>query len=159
MAYGAYDSPTYSIDISPFVPILVDGQPHTISLLVVSDEKDSSINNNWYLSGNIKVHFFDPIATDLYLFDQVALDPSGRPTTGNITRYDASLESKHSVQRIGDNSYNFTVDVKRLLSIEASLVSGSGKKTNVAWNQNLHFTNVQSYLNNASVMVSALSHY
>ncbi|CCA78062.1 related to peptide-n4-(n-acetyl-beta-d-glucosaminyl) asparaginase amidase N [Serendipita indica DSM 11827] len=138
VAYGAYDSPTYTVDISPFIPLLADGRPHIISLAVVSDEPDLKINSNWYLSGNIKV----------------ALDTSGKPTTGNITRYDApSEDSRHSVQVLNDSSFNFTVSVRRSLSIEARLVSGSGKKIDVSWKQNLQFNNVQSYLNGASTML------
>ena len=54
---------------------MTDGQPHNISLDVVSAEDDHTINQNWFVSGLL----------------QVVTDPSGKPTTGKITRYDAPL--------------------------------------------------------------------
>ena len=54
-AYGAFDLPTYNIDLTPWIPLLADGQSHTIGLEVASSEEDGSINNNWYVSGNIQV--------------------------------------------------------------------------------------------------------
>lgn len=57
-AYGAFDLPTYTIDLTPFVPILADGKNHTVSLDVASDEYDHTLNPNWYLSGNLQVFRF-----------------------------------------------------------------------------------------------------
>jgi len=56
VAYGAYDTPTYTMDLTPFIPLLADGNSHVISLNVVSDERDHGVNPNWYLSGNLQVH-------------------------------------------------------------------------------------------------------
>ena len=67
-AYGAMDLPTYFLDLTPFVPILTDGQPHNITIDVVSAEQNHTINGSWNLSGNL----------------QVVLDPSGLPTTGKV---------------------------------------------------------------------------
>ncbi|KAH9013029.1 hypothetical protein EDB85DRAFT_2158540 [Lactarius pseudohatsudake] len=65
--------PTYHLDLTPFIPILVNGQPHNITFDVASAEPDHQINPNWYLSGLL----------------QVNLDSSTLPTTGNITLYQA----------------------------------------------------------------------
>jgi len=40
VAINAYDLPTYNIDLTPFVPLLTDGNNHTITLDVASDEPD-----------------------------------------------------------------------------------------------------------------------
>jgi hypothetical protein len=58
VAYGAYDTPTYNVDLTPFIPMLADGKHHVITLDVVSDEVDHTVNPNWYLSGNIQVRPF-----------------------------------------------------------------------------------------------------
>ncbi|KAG8798185.1 hypothetical protein FRC17_007542, partial [Serendipita sp. 399] len=135
VAYGAYDTPTYNIDLTPFIPLLTDGNPHIISLDVISDEPDYTPNSNWYLSGNIRVK----------------LDPSNKPTTGTITRYEVpSLTSRHTITAIGQDSHNITVDVDHSVFIEATIITGNGVKKHVAWKQNLHFSNVQSYINNAT---------
>ncbi|KIM33130.1 hypothetical protein M408DRAFT_61343 [Serendipita vermifera MAFF 305830] len=136
VAYGAYDAPTYTVDLTPFIPLLTDGQEHVVSLDVVSDEPDHTIVPNWYLSGNIKV----------------SLDSSGKQTTGNITRYEvpAFATSQHSVKSFSADSYNFTVNAGHSLVIESTIISGSGKETHVVWKQDLQFTNLQTYLNNAT---------
>ena len=54
-SYGALDLPTYYIDLTPFVPLLADGTPHNVSLDVISAEKNHTIDDNWFLSGNIQV--------------------------------------------------------------------------------------------------------
>ena len=40
VAINAYDLPTYNIDLTPFVPLLTDGNDHTITLDISSDEPD-----------------------------------------------------------------------------------------------------------------------
>ncbi|CAE6530645.1 unnamed protein product [Rhizoctonia solani] len=140
-AYGSFDQPTYSIDLTPFIPLLSDGANHTIAIDVVAGEAastDHSINGNWYVSGNI----------------QVFLDSSSEPTTGKITSYIAPNYGASSVTGIvASNDVNVTETASRALHIEAELKTGSGKTTKVVWAQDLSFKNVQSYLNNATRQV------
>ncbi|GAB1520015.1 hypothetical protein RhiTH_003088 [Rhizoctonia solani] len=137
-AYGSFDQPTYSIDLTPFIPLLSDGANHTISIDVVAGKAasaDHSINGNWYVSGNI----------------QVFLDSSSEPTTGKITSYTAPGYSTSDVKGIAaSNDVNVTETASRTLHIEAEVKTGSGKTTKVVWSQDLNFKNVQSYLNNAT---------
>ncbi|CAE6455255.1 unnamed protein product [Rhizoctonia solani] len=140
-AYGSFDQPTYSIDLTPFIPLLSDGANHTISIDVVAGEAasaDHSINGNWYVSGNI----------------QVFLDSSSEPTTGRITSYVAPDYGVSGVTGIAaSNDVNVTETASRALHIEAEIRTGSGKSTKVVWTQDLSFKNVQSYLNNATRQV------
>ena len=137
-SYGALELPTYFIDLTPFVPILTDGQPHNISLDVVSAEDDHAINQNWFVSGNL----------------QVMLDSSNKPTTGKITLLEAPpFAVTRTTGVIGDNDTNFTVTATRNIHIEAEVISGSGKRTHVVWTQNLAFSNTQDYLDGAQVQV------
>jgi hypothetical protein len=73
-SYGAIDLPTYHLDLTPFIPILTNGQPHNITLDVASAETDHQINQNWFLSGLL----------------HLKLDTSDLPTTGEITQYQVS---------------------------------------------------------------------
>jgi len=52
------------------------------------------------------------------------------------------------------NSYNFTVAANHTLAIDATIISGSGKRTNVVWSQSLQFFNFQTYLNDTEQMAS-----
>ncbi|KAI0362365.1 hypothetical protein OH77DRAFT_1441853 [Trametes cingulata] len=136
-SYGALDLPTYFIDLTPFVPVLTDGKPHNISIDVVSAESDHAINQNWFVSGNL----------------QVVTDSSSRPTTGKITKYEASpfavSKTTGSVGANGD--VNVTVSATRNIHIEAEITSGSGKTTHVVWSQNLQFSNTQNFLDSFNI--------
>lgn len=135
-SYGALDLPTYYIDLTPFVPILADGNPHNLTLDVVSGESNHTINQNWFVSGNV----------------QVITDPSGKRTTGKITKYEASPFGTSSAKAsIGNSDINITVTAARSLHIEAEVVSGSGETNHVVWQQDLSFSNTQFYLNNFDV--------
>ena len=121
------------------MPILTDGQPHNISLDVVSAEDDHTINQNWFVSGLL----------------QVVTDPSGKPTTGKITKYDAQpfavTSTTGSVGANGD--VNVTVSATRSISIDAEITSGSGKTTKVAWSQELKYSNTQNYLDDTTIQI------
>ncbi|OCH93376.1 hypothetical protein OBBRIDRAFT_859505 [Obba rivulosa] len=136
-SYGALDLPTYFIDLTPFVPILADGNPHNITIDVASAEADHAINQNWFVSGNL----------------QVVTDPSSRPTTGSITVYDAQpfavSNITGSVAANGD--IIVTVNATRSIHIEADIVSGSGAHTHVVWSQQLEFSNTQFYLDDLNI--------
>lgn len=138
-SYGALDLPTYFLDLTPFAPIFADGLPHNVTLDVASAEVDHMLNQNWYVSGLL----------------QVVTDPSGKPTTGGITRYDvqpyAATETSAS---IGGTDVNITVRAQRSLYIEAVVISGSGQETSVVFQQYLDYTNTQYYLDDAKTQVS-----
>ncbi|KAJ7774606.1 peptide N-acetyl-beta-D-glucosaminyl asparaginase amidase A-domain-containing protein [Mycena maculata] len=130
-SYGALDLPTYFLDLTPFVPILTDGKSHNFTIDVASAEVDHTINQNWFVSGLL----------------QVITDSSSKPTTGKITKYSAEdfavTTTTGSTDATGD--VNITVTASRKIEISASILSGSGKQTDVVWSQNLEYTNQQSY--------------
>lgn len=142
-SYGAVDLPTYFLDLTPFVPVLTDGQPHNISLDVLSAEDDHTINQNWFVSGNL----------------QVVTDPSGKPTTGKITVHDAPLFAETTTTgNVGTNGdVNITVSATRNIHIEAEITSGSGETTQVVWEQTLSYSNTQNYLDNTFIQVGFCS--
>ncbi|ESK96973.1 peptide-n4-(n-acetyl-beta-glucosaminyl)asparagine amidase a [Moniliophthora roreri MCA 2997] len=135
-AYGAIDLPTYFLDLTPFVPLLTDGQPHNFTIDVSSAEDNHAILQNWFVSGVL----------------QVLVDSSSERTTGNITFYSAELFAEsHAVADFEGDDAVITVIANRQIHIEADIVSGSGVATHVVWSQDLEYENVQSYLANASI--------
>ncbi|KAF8798027.1 hypothetical protein BYT27DRAFT_7343797 [Phlegmacium glaucopus] len=136
-SYGALDLPTYFLDLTPFVPILTDGNLHTISLDVASAEDDHTILQNWFLSAAL----------------QVFTDPSSKPTTGKMIQYSVDPFSQTTtVGSVGGNGdVNVTVSATRRVHIESTIISGSGVVNNVVWVQDLQYKNMQSFLNNASI--------
>lgn len=55
LSYGAFDTPTYHIDITVFLPLLSDGRPHNFTINVVGMGVNRSINADWIISGNVQV--------------------------------------------------------------------------------------------------------
>uniref|UniRef100_A0A0W0F927 Peptide N-acetyl-beta-D-glucosaminyl asparaginase amidase A N-terminal domain-containing protein n=1 Tax=Moniliophthora roreri TaxID=221103 RepID=A0A0W0F927_MONRR len=131
-AYGALDQPTYFLDVTPFVPLLTDGNPHNFSLDIVSAEDDHTINQNWYVSGLL----------------QIVTDSSTEPTTGKMTIYDVEPYAQSSAAIVRDNGeVEITVKATRQLHIESTIVSGSGVSIDAVFKQNLQYSNVQIYKN------------
>ncbi|KAH9008184.1 peptide N-acetyl-beta-D-glucosaminyl asparaginase amidase A-domain-containing protein [Lactarius deliciosus] len=128
-SYGALDMPTYHLDLTPFIPILTNGQPHNITLDVASVESDHQINQNWYLSGLL----------------QVNLDSSTLPTTGNITLYQADDYALSTASGTNGSDINIIVNASRSIHIEAEIIAGSGEQTKVVFTQDLEYGNVQNY--------------
>lgn len=142
-AYGAFDQPTYQVDLTPFIPLFADGKTHTITLDVASEETDHTINGNWYLSGNI----------------QVIQDSSSKPTTGSILSYNAPLFASSTTSAVlsppknGSEAVNITVEATHKVSITSKVVTGSGKTTIVNWSQDLSYSNFAAYLDDANTQV------
>jgi hypothetical protein len=137
--------PTYFLDLTPFVPILTDGQPHLFTIDVVSAEADKTILQNWFVSGLL----------------QVVTDSSSKRTTGKITSYNAEPFAQTTVTgTVGDNGdVNITVTASRKIHISSTIVSGSKKVTHVTWAQNLNYINQQNYLDNTFVQVSTIGNF
>jgi len=136
-SYGALDLPTYVLDLTPFVPLLTDGQPHTFTIDVASAEVDRTILQNWFVSGSL----------------QVITDSSSKRTTGEMLSYSAEPFAETTTTGSVDNNgdIHITVAATRKIRISSQIVSGSGKKTTVNWEQSLEYTNQQDYLDNTLV--------
>ncbi|KAF5358320.1 hypothetical protein D9756_001569 [Leucocoprinus leucothites] len=136
-SFGALDLPTYFLDVTPFVPLLADGQAHNFTIDVVSAESDHTILQNWFVSGNL----------------QVFTDPSGQPTTGKMLRVDnqpfAKTKSEGGLDRNGD--LRFTVSASRSIHIESEIVSGGNKTSHVTWTQQYAYSSAQQWLNNSLI--------
>ena len=135
---GAVDLPTYFLDLTPFVPLLTDGQPHLFTIDVASAEDDHTILQNWFVSGVL----------------QVFVDSSSERTIGNISTYSVQPFAQSSASAsVKGNDVVITVNASRQIHIEADFVSGSGISTHVVWTQDLQYQNIQSYLNRADTQV------
>lgn len=125
MSYGAGDSPTYYIDITPFLGSLTDDRTHNLSIGVVGMGFQYSINSNWLVSGNV----------------QIMLNPlSDERTTGEIVAYDASQLVTPGVKGfVSESRGNVTLDVstvaQRSLGISAIIRPASGEVQTLEWSQ------------------------
>jgi hypothetical protein len=135
-SYGALDLPTYVLDVTPFLPLLTDGNAHNFTLDVISTETDGAINQNWFVSGLL----------------QITTAATNTPTTGNMTVYEANdfpvSNSSASVSENGD--VVIAVTASRTIHIESDVCSG-GACTAVVFDQNLEYSNVQTYLDDFNI--------
>lgn len=142
-AYGALEVPTYSIDVTPFVPLLTDEKNHTFTIDVISAEDDHAILSNWFVSGLLQV-----------ITDKDSMEA----TTGTaLIVYEAGDYPVATVTgNIADNGdVDFSVAASRSLRIESEIVSGSGKKSHVVWSQELLYSNNQNWTENTNLQVRA----
>ncbi|KAJ7642299.1 peptide N-acetyl-beta-D-glucosaminyl asparaginase amidase A-domain-containing protein [Mycena rosella] len=130
VVYGAYDQPTYWVDISPFIPVLLDEHVnHTVTLRVVGQGITApSFNSDWFVSGSIHVR------------------TGSSKTTGKMTSYSVPALEISTVG--GSSPGNTTVWTKvvahRELAIESELNTSEGKKS-VRFSQSLDFSNEAQY--------------
>ncbi|KAI8460217.1 peptide N-acetyl-beta-D-glucosaminyl asparaginase amidase A-domain-containing protein [Phakopsora pachyrhizi] len=128
---GAFDAPAYTIDITPFVPLLADGAPHSFTIAVKGQGENGSINPDWIFSG-------------MALF---TVDPSGKQTTGKILNHVTDSKTlvtpPASKSHPVDGSTQFKVTSYRKLSVSSTVTTGSGSQV-VKFEQDLTFSNTQN---------------
>jgi len=107
-AVGAYNEDPYQVDLTPFIGMLVDGNPHTIAFTVV--------NNGfyWQLGGNLLV----------------GEDSGLAQTSGALTTYEVAPDADQSVvQTTGNNGATFQFSAARSLSVAGYVDTSSGRIT------------------------------
>ncbi|KAG9095272.1 hypothetical protein FRC06_009968 [Ceratobasidium sp. 370] len=139
-SYGAYNQPTYFVDVTPFLPTLTDSAAHNITLTVVGQglSPPHSINSNWFVSGNVRL----------------TLGSSGMRTTGTIKSYAADPYVSPSVKGSagpGNKTIYASVDAGRKLRIESELIVGGKEKRSVVFEQDLKYENEQKYVDDGWV--------
>ncbi|EGG12564.1 uncharacterized protein MELLADRAFT_86715 [Melampsora larici-populina 98AG31] len=128
-AIGALNAPSYTMDITPFVPLLTDDKNHNFTIVVEGQgQGNTSTNPKWILSGSVGI----------------TLDPSGARTTGK-------LESVHSTPHFkttplpddAQGRIRFKTEASRQLSLKATVVTGTTGQQSVSVTQDFKFSNVQ----------------
>lgn len=136
-AFGAYDQPTYFLDLTPFLPLLADGAEHSITLRVHGQGTSPTINSNWFVSGSLHVWL------------------GKTEVSGEITKYEA-LElpfERTTGQGSADNAtVRTSVAASRSIVIESVLHGDKGRKV-VRFEQQLDYHNEQKYANDGWVQV------
>ncbi|OTA57146.1 hypothetical protein K449DRAFT_386453 [Hypoxylon sp. EC38] len=134
----AFDIKEHEIDITPWLPLLCDGNDHTFEIKVVGLDDDgvssatlsSTTDSEWYITGKIFVW----------------LDDEGSITTGVFGNpYNADPSISFS-QRITQNATGanetlvYTLAVTRTLSVSSYVNTQNGEGT-ATWSQSLSYSN------------------
>ncbi|OTB04223.1 hypothetical protein M426DRAFT_59134 [Hypoxylon sp. CI-4A] len=135
----AFDIKEHEIDITPWLPLLSDGEDHTFEIKVVGLDDDgvssatlfNTTDSSWYITGKIFVW----------------LDDEGSITTGTLSAPYASSEPSISFsQRItqnstgGNDTLEYTLAITRTVSISSYVKTQKGEGT-VTWSQSLSYSN------------------
>jgi Peptide N-acetyl-beta-D-glucosaminyl asparaginase amidase A len=135
----AFDLKEYEIDISPWLPLLCDGSPHTFTMKVAGLQDNGgskatlseSVGNSWSLTGKIFIW----------------LDAEGSITTGTFPSITAPQPQIHVSQSLSKNStgsnetLTYSTSVKRTLTIISTLKTANGTSTwKSQWSQTLSHT-------------------
>ncbi|KAK2000289.1 hypothetical protein LX36DRAFT_603471 [Colletotrichum falcatum] len=134
----AYDLREHEIDITPWLPVLSDGQEHTFKIKVagIADQGNrvavnTPVGNFWVVSGKVF----------LWLDDEGSIT-TGKPPTVSIPDPDIKISGRV----IGKNATGanetlaFNLGVTRSISVKGEVVSKKGT-SNPEWTQSLSYTN------------------
>lgn len=141
-----FDLKEYQIDVTPWLPVLCDGQAHTFAMKVVgindngsngtSSTLSENVGNNWQLTGKIFIW----------------LDDADKITTGTAPSMSASSPSITVSQIVVKNgtgandTLTYSVSVQRRLQISSSITTQNGTLA-VSWTQVLNHTDQGQFLN------------
>ncbi|KAN0095247.1 Peptide N-acetyl-beta-D-glucosaminyl asparaginase amidase A domain containing protein [Hyaloscypha variabilis] len=143
-----YDVPSFEIDVTPFLPLLCDGNLHTFELKVVGHDSKTTfgtIAENWYVTASIFIW----------------LDKSSDETWGSVIESSTLPPTFHLTSHITTSSGTNTslyleLIASRTLSHTSTITTSSGLRT-ITWTQSLTYTNTQTYT--AQGLNSTLSHH
>lgn len=138
-AIGALEAPSFTLDITPFVPLLTDRCSHNFTIIVRGDEADNGTTNpEWIISGSVGI----------------TLDPSGTRTKGKLTSHDTqSLINKRPLSHDEEGRIVFTTEASHELFMTAEVVTGSQGSRMVQVQQKLSYVNTQTWTPGGSFQV------
>ncbi len=134
----AFDLKEHEIDITPFLPLLSDGKPHTFTIRVAGIDDDGktsghlteTVDESWYVTGKIFVW----------------LDAAGSVTTGEqptIQQAPPTITLSQSTTKTANGTnqtLSYDTIVSRTLHVSAKVVTQQRTDT-VSWTQTLSYSN------------------
>ncbi|EFQ29087.1 hypothetical protein CGRA01v4_11491 [Colletotrichum graminicola] len=134
----AFDLREHEIDITPWLPVLSDGQEHTFKIKVagISDQGNrlivnTTVGNFWVVSGKV-----------FLWLDEEGSITTGKPPTVSISDPDIKIFGR----AVGKNAtganetLTFNLGVTRSISVKGEVVSKNGT-SHPEWTQSLSYTN------------------
>lgn len=129
-AIGAYNLPSYDVELTPFVGFLVDGKNHTISMRV------ENADGSW------------PLDANLHLW----LDPHTSQTMGGLLSYDVPMAISYTESDFEGLDGTFHTTSKRTISFSGYIISSLGTLLASA-SYAFAFDNVLVFQNSSSVEI------
>jgi len=133
VSIGAFDLPEYDIDISPFLPLLLDGAAHEFEIRVMSADNNAlntGLGSNWLVSGRVFV----------WLDEEQDWVTTGSMTSSSAPDPIIDIEPMLVQNTNGTNvSLAVTTTASRELGFAGVINTSSGARE-VSWNQSLAYT-------------------
>ncbi|PHH55350.1 Peptide-N4-(N-acetyl-beta-glucosaminyl)asparagine amidase A [Ceratocystis fimbriata CBS 114723] len=138
----AFDLLEQEIDITPWLPLLCDGQPHAFTLQVMGiddygegkAEVIMPVESYWVVTGKIFVWLDEDGSQTTGMLDTTSIQgPSITYTHSHVLNQTSNL----------NQSLDYNIHVKRYLSIESTITTSIGKEK-VRWEQTLDYSNIAS---------------
>jgi Peptide N-acetyl-beta-D-glucosaminyl asparaginase amidase A len=150
----AFDLREHEIDITPWLPVLSDGEQHTFEIKVAGIDDDGgttgtvteTVGNFWYVTGKIFVWLDDPSSIT-----------TGTAPTLTLPQPGIMLSQSYTQIATGVNqTLNYKTSVTRSLSI-SSIVKTQNGLSPVTWTQSLSYTNLGIYTNQGYTQWNSLT--
>ncbi|KAG8170087.1 hypothetical protein KVR01_000832 [Diaporthe batatas] len=150
----AFDLKEGEIDMSPWLPVLCDGQPHNLTFNVVGLSDDGKIatlspnvTSSWQVTGKMFV----------WLDEKTDSITTGSPPT--VSGLDPTIAISQSVTQNAtgfNDTLKYTTSVSRSFSVSGSITTSAGNKT-VSWTQTLAHTDDALVSNSGQSQVNVIT--
>ncbi|GAW22037.1 hypothetical protein ANO14919_115720 [Xylariales sp. No.14919] len=143
----AYELPSFEIDVTPWLGVLTDGEPHSFALRVVGYDTSAEdgigpIGENWWVSGSVFVWISETgEQTTAENFERDILSPSFdfQPNLGTRTAESGTVTN---------TSFYYTLTATRSLRVSSKITTGRHSRL-VSWSQNVSYSNIQNMTDSA----------
>lgn len=145
-----FDLREHEIDISPWLPVLCDGQPHTFSIQVAGIDDNGQPSGEVTLTKQVAASWYVTGKVFVWLNEADGDDSSALVTTGTPPSIQSSGPTISVTQHLQQNAtganttLTYTVSVSRSFTVQGALTSGSTKGNSsraVSWSQSLSYAN------------------
>ncbi|KAL9049592.1 MAG: hypothetical protein Q9162_007133, partial [Coniocarpon cinnabarinum] len=140
----AFDLREDEIDVTPWLGLLCDGNPHNISIAIAGIAEDGKgggeiavgVGSYWLVTGKV------------FLW----LDPEGSVTTGAMPTVESPAPSVQLSSQVGkssngtNNTLSYSVDVSRDFSVNSTITTANGTSS-PSWTQSLTYSNKNELTN------------
>ncbi|KAI1659327.1 hypothetical protein F4813DRAFT_29006 [Daldinia decipiens] len=138
----AFELPSFEIDISPWLGLITDGQPHAFQVRVVGFDTSAEdgigpVGENWWVSGSVFTWLDDTVEqTVMQNFESNITTPSFEfhPVVGTAISDNGTVTN---------TSLYFSLIASRNITVSSIIEKGNITRE-VAWTQSLSFSNIQN---------------
>ncbi|KAI1404402.1 hypothetical protein F4819DRAFT_123546 [Hypoxylon fuscum] len=140
----AFELPSFEVDVTPWLGLLTDGQPHTFQLRVVgydaaSENNIGPVGENWWVSGSIFVWLDDAV-------EQTVASSFQHQVSGPNFDFSSEWTVASDNGAVTNTSLKFVLSASRDMTVSSTITSGNQSR-DVTWTQSLSFYNNQNMTN------------